>query len=179
LDALIQEIKKLYTANLYSSNFRVELPAPATHQQIEAAEQRLGFDLSKLVRELYLEIGNGGFGPGCRFLEEGIWQGLGYSIERATEIYLRKQQAFDLWGVSKEWNDVLRGLFPICDGGCQYHFMVDCNIENGPMIQYEGSGFLSKDAFTLVAPTLRDWLEEWLNDEESQSWFDIPYSTLK
>src|SRR3974390_643146 len=32
---------------------------------VAAAEVQLGFPLPALLREIYLKVGNGGFGPGC------------------------------------------------------------------------------------------------------------------
>ena len=40
------------------------LPAPATPEQLSEAERRLGVELPPLLRRLYLEVANGGFGPG-------------------------------------------------------------------------------------------------------------------
>ncbi|WP_309661919.1 SMI1/KNR4 family protein [Sphingomonas sp.] len=40
------------------------LPPPATAEQLMAAEVALGFAIPGALRQLYLEIGNGGFGPG-------------------------------------------------------------------------------------------------------------------
>nr|MBA2679119.1 hypothetical protein [Ktedonobacteraceae bacterium] len=37
---------------------------PATEQQILETEQHLGFPLPPLLRLLYIQIANGGFGPG-------------------------------------------------------------------------------------------------------------------
>jgi hypothetical protein len=36
---------------------------PATWAQVEAAEAALGFLIPQLLRRLYAEVGNGGFGP--------------------------------------------------------------------------------------------------------------------
>lgn len=41
---------------------------PATEQQIEQTEQQLGFPLPPLLRLLYTQIANGGFGPGFGIL---------------------------------------------------------------------------------------------------------------
>ena len=40
------------------------LPAPATAEQVAEAEAALGFEVPGEVRQLYLDIANGGFGPG-------------------------------------------------------------------------------------------------------------------
>src|SRR4026207_99320 len=37
---------------------------PVSLDELELAEKRLGFQLPSLLRSLYLQIGNGGFGPG-------------------------------------------------------------------------------------------------------------------
>lgn len=44
---------------------------PATHAEVERAEAVLGLPLHEPVRDLYLLVGNGGFGPG--FFDEGVW----------------------------------------------------------------------------------------------------------
>jgi hypothetical protein len=44
-----------------------ELPAarlPVSHEAVTAVERRLGFALPSLLRRIYLEVANGGFGPG-------------------------------------------------------------------------------------------------------------------
>jgi hypothetical protein len=38
--------------------------APTSVAAIEMAERHLGYPLPRLLRRLYLEVGNGGFGPG-------------------------------------------------------------------------------------------------------------------
>jgi hypothetical protein len=44
---------------------------PVTAEQLEAAETALGFRLPEFMRQLYLQVGNGGFGPGYGLLELG------------------------------------------------------------------------------------------------------------
>lgn len=38
-------------------------PEPASSAQVEQAELKIGYSLSPLLRRLYLEVSNGGFGP--------------------------------------------------------------------------------------------------------------------
>jgi len=45
-----------------------EIGPPASREQIERCEAALGFPLPELLRRLYAEIGNGGFGPGYGLL---------------------------------------------------------------------------------------------------------------
>lgn len=53
------------------------LPAPAELSAVEDAEDRIGFAIPPLLRRLYLEVANGGFGPrgdmvGVRALNQSI-----------------------------------------------------------------------------------------------------------
>ncbi|WP_416486331.1 hypothetical protein [Streptomyces sp. CL12] len=45
-----------------------DLPAPVGGARIAQAEARLGFALHPLLRRLYREVADGGFGPGYRRL---------------------------------------------------------------------------------------------------------------
>jgi len=45
------------------------LPPPATPEAVAAAEEVIGFPLPPLLRRLYVEVANGGFGPN----EGTIW----------------------------------------------------------------------------------------------------------
>ena len=58
-----------------------ELYPPVTAIEITYAENRLGFSLPPLLRELYLRVGNGGYGSWVRCLRSGgrlpLWAALG------------------------------------------------------------------------------------------------------
>jgi hypothetical protein len=45
-------------------------PAPASEAEVDAAEAALGFRIPPFLLRLYLEVGNGGFGPGAG---DGRW----------------------------------------------------------------------------------------------------------
>ena len=40
------------------------LPEPVSREAVKVAEERLGFPLPPLLGALWVEVGNGGFGPG-------------------------------------------------------------------------------------------------------------------
>ncbi len=46
-----------------------QLPSPADLESIEQVENQLGFSLPTDLRKMYLEIADGGFGPGAGILE--------------------------------------------------------------------------------------------------------------
>ncbi|MGD8720084.1 MAG: SMI1/KNR4 family protein [Candidatus Zixiibacteriota bacterium] len=101
-------------------------PAPkiypaVTADVIAAAEKELGFALPPLLKRVYTEIGNGGFGPGYGL--NGLSAGLdeeGYpaSLE-ALYAALREEppQGFSSWP---------EGFIPLCTWGCAIDSYVDC-----------------------------------------------------
>jgi hypothetical protein len=60
------------------------LPAPATPEAVTEAEKLIGFPLPPLLRRLYLEVANGGFGPaeGILGVRGGASQGDWNDLER-------------------------------------------------------------------------------------------------
>jgi len=48
--------------------FPYKLYPPVSMKELADAEKRLGFGLPNVLREIYLQIGNGGFGPGFGLL---------------------------------------------------------------------------------------------------------------
>ncbi|MEV6371357.1 hypothetical protein AB0L86_31195 [Micromonospora musae] len=44
-------------------NRAVDLPPPASPEAVSDAEKVIGYPLPRLLRRLYLEVANGGFGP--------------------------------------------------------------------------------------------------------------------
>jgi hypothetical protein len=75
---------------------------PATRDAVEAAELSFGYPLPALLRRLYIEIGNGGFGPGYGILS--LPQRDTYSV----------------------WSSIPPSLFPVCDWGCGISSFIDC-----------------------------------------------------
>ncbi|MGW0509085.1 SMI1/KNR4 family protein [Streptomyces olivaceoviridis] len=99
------------------------LPAPAPPAAVTEAEQTIGFPLPPLLRRLYLEVANGGFGPDEGILgvrggaSQGDWNDL-------AEIY---QEGPDPSG------QIPAGLVPVYDWGCTIWSLVDFRDPTGPM----------------------------------------------
>ena len=140
------------------------LPAVASEEQLTAAERGLGFALPPLLRRLYAEVANGGFGPGS-----GI---LGIAGGWATD---RRQTVEDLYQVMLEavienqhwvWP---RALLPIVDLNGAYgcvdaasapHRIVEFDFEE---LDEEGRDGGWSRAFQDAAPSFEGWLGEWAN----------------
>ncbi|MHB8628471.1 MAG: hypothetical protein ACYDBJ_27965 [Aggregatilineales bacterium] len=133
-------------------------------QQVRDAEEVLGFRLPDLVREIYLQVGNGGFGPGY-----GI-AGLGGGFKVYTGTLVEECQFFramkdpypgfgwDNRGWDWKHHYIIYGYW-----GCTITTVVDCEFASLPVY--------SLDAETLKphsSATLRQWWSDWLAGQVKQ-----------
>ncbi|MFF3244930.1 hypothetical protein ACFYWY_14640 [Streptomyces sp. NPDC002870] len=99
------------------------LPPPATPAVVMQAEKTIGFALPTLLRRLYLEAANGGFGPAEGILgveggaSQGDWSHLGEIYEEGPDPSGR----------------IPAGLVPVIDWGCTIWSLVDFRDPVGPM----------------------------------------------
>jgi hypothetical protein len=133
---------------------------PAKSSELEADEEQLGFELPSLLKRIYLEIGNGGFGPGYGMI--GMSSGVPDSMGKtAPEIYrlLRSKSLEDpVWF----WPD---RLLPICEWGCAICSCVDCAVPNFPIRIFDpnlhNDAELWSDAFFDEAESFEAWITAW------------------
>lgn len=125
----------------------------ATEAEVEEAERLLGCPLPVLLRRLYLEVGNGGFGPGYGLL--GLRHGHRDDSRRT---------AVDLYEVSEQWWPTApEGLLPICHWGCAIYSLVKC--PSGEMWGYDPNPPPREELDQALFPqeiTLADWFERWV-----------------
>lgn len=135
------------------------LPAPASPEGLDAAEKRMGVTIPPLLRRLYAEVANGGFGPGSGIIGiQGGWtDDHGRTIEDLFEMMSEGDPDEPAWS----WPD---GLVPIVDASPVWtcvataspgHRVVDFDHEE---IDYGGWDA----SFSDVAPSLHDWLVTWV-----------------
>jgi hypothetical protein len=119
-----------------------ELVSPAA---VRAAEDSVGVRFPSFLKRLYLEVGNGGFGPGAGLL--GL-QG-GYPDADGRTLVERYR-----WLVGQGWPVT---LLPMNDWGAAVWSCVDSASPAGAVITSDYMGFV-RTAFTL-----RSWFEAWLS----------------
>ncbi|HEX6478758.1 MAG TPA: SMI1/KNR4 family protein [Ktedonobacteraceae bacterium] len=161
---------------------------PATDEQLQATEEALGFPLPPLLRALYAQVANGGFGPGYGLLgaigggNEDGWLLTGTyqrakADTRPIDLLTCERLATPIenrGGFYKFISDLAipipRGywpesLLPLSHDGCALFFHLD---RQTGRIFYGGDG----DGPTLyvIATSLEDLLRRWMNDEL----FDYP-----
>ena len=142
------------------------LCAPLAREDALASdERRLGFRLPLLMKRLYREIGNGGFGPGYGLI--GLSGGALDDIGRtAPEIYA----SFSEPGEDDSDLKWPRGLLPICHWGCAIYSCIACAAPGFPMKIFDPNLHVSAsswdDAFFDEALTFDDWIEAWARGQD-------------
>lgn len=133
------------------------LPAPASPAAIVDAEQRTGQPLPRLLGRLYLEVGNGGFGPGY-----GI---LGVRGGHTDDLHHTAVDLFPWQWAPPAPPAATAVLLPICYWGCGIYSLVDCADPRAGMWGWDPNGVPPDDrgkALHDQAMTLAEWLERWL-----------------
>jgi hypothetical protein len=127
---------------------------PATPGAVAEAERALGYSLPRLLRRLYLEVGNGGFGPGYGIL--GVRDGFTDDVgDTALDAYRR----FHSWRRELSMPD---SLLPICHWGCAIYSLVDCASADAEMWACDPNPGLDDDVFRQET-TLIEWLQRWVD----------------
>jgi hypothetical protein len=120
----------------------------ATPRQIAAAEAMLGFALPALFRQILIEIGNGGFGPGYGLI--GVEGGYpDFSAGTLAQAYQQFRGEFPDWPEK---------VAPICTWGCGIYSCLDCSRPQAPVLAY------NPDMHVLNDPNL----EATLTNEEGE-----------
>ena len=141
------------------------LPSPADPAAVEQAEAELGFALPPVLRRVYLEVSDGGFGPGGGLM----------SLASATAAYARLRKGDEL-PRGRSWPERLLPIREVDPG----FDSVDAASLAGRIVAWdpedlrEFSGEKAWNAsFSEIAPSVEAWLEEWVgantqaeNDQE-------------
>ncbi|MFY0570025.1 SMI1/KNR4 family protein [Archangium lansingense] len=125
------------------------LPVPplypvATEAELVNAERRMGLSLPQLLRRVYAEVGNGGYGPGAGLL--GVTGG----YPDADGRWLPERYEFLR---TEGWPPA---LLPLWDWGCASWSCVDAATPEGTIVTMDEFG-QTKTRFTLAS-----WLEQWV-----------------
>lgn len=127
--------------------------------EIANDERQLGFTLPPLLKRIYVEIGNGGFGPGYGLI--GLTNGAPDDTGKtAPEIYSSLQGGP---GDDPNWKWP-HGLLPICHWGCAILSCVDCQDPNFRMRIFDPNAYEEgdwADSFFEESNGFGIWIREW------------------
>lgn len=174
---LIQRIqKRVEKERKRARNRSRPIYLPATQEQVVKAERLLGFELPELLRQLYLQVGNGGFGPGYGLIS--LPGGATDDGDSLIDRYHRCRTVPD--DDEPEWP---KGLLMVCHWGCAIYSSVDCARPEAPIIRHDPNVAYSEiddlldenqrwpefgrlfGASWFEAPSLEVWLEAWLEEK--------------
>jgi len=107
---------------------------------------------------LYLEVGNGGFGPGYGIL--GLRGGHGPGTGgTAIDLYREAHGTR-----SAQWSFLPVNLLPLCGCGCAIYSFADCSRPEGPMRAWDPNGGpTGREALFPQWFTLAEWLDRWVS----------------
>jgi hypothetical protein len=140
---------------------------------VAEAESRLGLRLPALLSRLYLEVANGGFGPGYGLL--GLAGGAASSHRETLESQYALMRGPDPEDAHWQWPV---GLLPAFELGCGMFLCVDARSPSCAVVVFEPNphedGTPWSDAFFRSPHSLHVWLESWLSGAEraGQVWLD-------
>jgi hypothetical protein len=136
---------------------------PVSPDVLKIAEHRLGFQLPALLRMIYLQVGNGGFGPGCGLI--GLPGGATLYGQDMVGLYLQDI----LQPPPSPYRPWPRRFMMIGDWGCNITSVMDVTDEQFPIIRFWGDRYEPGEpwelAMTPEATSLYSWLAEWLQSE--------------
>ncbi len=158
LVALIRQ--RLSSTRLDDPTSRRRAFEPASAQAIAEAEQNLDFALPPVLKQVLLEVGNGGFGPGHGLL--GVRGG-------ATDEH--GNSMLDLYDGLSATNPDDPGwrwperLVPLCPWGDSTYSCIDCSVPEGQLVTYDANGYRPgtdlERLFTAQDLAVDAWLRLW------------------
>lgn len=146
---------------------------PATEEQLLRTEQELGFPLPPLLRAIYSQVANGGFGPGYGLL--GALEGFDEAgnIVDMYQYHTQRTQLIDLETFPHNWEsgeplELSRQKWPrymlyLCDWNWAKVSCIDCTTERVFLVHMGKKRHAN--LLELQAPSLQDWFEQWLERE--------------
>ena len=137
-----------------STPVETSLPTPSETAALEGVEAELGFSLPPVLRRVYLEVADGGFGPGGGLM----------SISGSASAYARLRTGAEL-PRGRTWPE---RLLPIVGADPGYD-CVDASSAAGRIVAWDPDGlgeFSGEKAwnwsFSEVSPSVEAWLEDWV-----------------
>jgi len=154
--AAIRRRLRSKTIDLGPSNSQLN---PADPTVIANDERQLGFALPPLLIRIFVEIGNGGFGPGYGLigLTNGVPNDMGRTAPEIYSLFQSPNREDPNW----TWP---RGLLPICHWGCAILSCVDCADANFRMRIFDPNvhgGSNWADAFFEESAGFEKWIRDW------------------
>lgn len=129
-----------------------QLPPPAPAEAADALEAAVGYPMPPLLRRLYCEVANGGFGVGGEVLAL-VDTGHDWFSDEESLSYLQP-------GVAASSNP--SHVLPLVTLGCAIWWHVDFSTPEGRMWGWDPHILCKQDRLFPERFTLAEWLTDWL-----------------
>ena len=183
MDELIQRLQKRirrspaveYDAlcGRHSSDTGEDLPPrapnpPVLQEALEEFEREFGFRLPTLVRRLYTEVADGGYGPSWGI--HRLWSPPGTDFERWWDEPMSVEAWYRLYRQEREkdeppgyWQYWPEPSIRFCEVGCNTLICVDCTTDEGRVFMDDPNlGRDARECLLPVADSVAQWLSDWL-----------------
>lgn len=170
---LIERLKAIIQTSRHATGEPTWRPqrncSPVTEEELIQAETQLGFALPSLLRRIYLEVGNGGFGPGYGLLPlneipPNAVHGMESLVAEYQGMKAFSQKDIDEYFVEEEEKPALwpERVLILCDWGCNIYSCLDCFSSDLPIFRMDSNeNFLVE--WAIEAFSLQQWLETWVD----------------
>ena len=165
LNWVVMSYQGISSVELIERIKKVESGIPASLDDVELAENELGFLLPPELKKIYLNIANGGIGPGYKILgaKGGHTSDEGDSISELYTILGSPDPEDPEWTWPK-------GLVPFCHWGCAIYSCFDATKDEYPVVWFDPNmreiGEPMEQQFIPHKKSLTEWLEGWLNGDD-------------
>ena len=168
-NTLIERLKEIIRTGRHATGeytrHRQRNVSPATVEALAQAERQLGFALPSFLRRVYLEVGNGGFGPGYGLLPLNDLPPTGNPDTTSLVAEYQGMRSMSQKDIDEHWADEEEKpvLWPervllLCDWGCNIYSCLDCSSSDLPIFRMDSNvNFMIE--WALEASSLQQWLE--------------------
>ena len=136
--------------------------APVSPAELQDAQEKLGFQLPEFLRQLYAQVGNGGFGPGYGLLalnDKGAKNYHSNLVDWYLQSTTKAPPGYPPWP---------RFFVTICDWGDGITSLLNAADALGPIFRFRGDAYADgpwENVIKPEAPSMSVWLEEWLDNK--------------
>lgn len=160
---IIEQLKQHSQNSVQQTSVDTAALKPATIHEVRCAETLLKFSLPEIVKQLYLGVSNGGYGPG---------KGLFDIVSAANEyVGYRNDREYN----QPEWPVQ---LLPVCDWGCDIYSCLDCSSSNAPVVRVDYNldvpwirrMYILDSDFQFFQPYSNDVVVAWIEAISLEKW---------
>lgn len=143
----------------------------ASPEAVTEAEEVIGYPLPPLLRRLYLEVGNGGFGP-----RGGIIGVRGYDFDQSDVFADITESAM---AFRDDPSGGRPGMVQLLDWGCCIASLLDCRDPAGAMWGWDPNTCCPEHALFPQDITFNEWLAESIGCEYDEPFYNGYFASLR